>query len=340
MNTFPSNPGAYRLEFEIKAEGAVSGLRLPHLLVVGAKSGPETAITAGQHGREAAGMLAAATAFRDLDPAGVNGRVHVFPSLNPIALRLGVQDYPTESNRYRKAVHADECNLDRLWGREDALDPLLPAITRQLWEGCLAGCDHLLDLHCWSEFFCPMAWACERDKALLTATGFPFITVRNNQPTHCFHTLRDQAWSVEKPVVVLELGGQNVVRAESLALGKRTLRNFLIACGHLDEAPQPAARQVELQEGGRTSTLEAPANGLWHPLRGIGEIVAAGDVLGEILCLETFETLAEVTAEIPGLLLFNGPAIWGEDQRERQLIYRGQRLVKIQEVAGGANMEF
>lgn len=205
MSTVPDPPGSYRCHLAIEAPGAISGLRLPHLQLVGAHDGPVTAITAGQHGREVVAVMAAALAFDRLQPEQVRGRIHVFPAVHPLALRLRSQDYPVESSRYRKMTFTAETNLDRMWGRESAIDPLLPAITSQLWDNCLAHCDHLLDLHAWSEYFCPMAWAHERDAALLHGTGYPYRTLRQDNPGPSLHTLREHAWSVRKPVVVVEL---------------------------------------------------------------------------------------------------------------------------------------
>ncbi len=330
----PSAPGAYRLTLEIPSAGTITGVRLPHLLIVGAQPGPGTAITAGQHGREVAGPLSVALAFRALDPAQVRGVVHFFPALHPIALRLRQQDYPVEAGRYRKLAFGEEFNLDRLWGAggAGAAEPLLSATTARVWEACLSGCAQLLDLHCWSEYFCPMAWAHERDAALLAATGFPWLTLRRESGGPSLHTLREKAWSEGKPIVVAELPGQNVAHPEATALGVRTIRNFLIACGQLDEPPQRPAQQVELREGGERVSVEAPATGLWHPALERGERVEAGDLLGEILGLETFEPVAKVFSSIPGLLLFNGPPIWGEDHREHQLIDAGQPLARVQRI--------
>ncbi len=324
-----NRPEKHRTAFEVSSEGAVALLRLPRLTVVGREHGPVTAIVAGQHGREVVGMAAAAAMFETLDPHSVLGRVEIFPALNPLALKILQQDFPTEASRYRKLGVSLEGNLDRLWGATESLDPILAATTRQLWDGVLSHCDFLLDLHCWSDWFCPMAWAHRRDEAILRATGFPFITRRTDGGGASLGTLRERAWSTQKPVVVIELTGQNVIRAESLALGKRTLRNFLIATGNLDEEADLSGAQVELDEGAAEQVIHLGASGLWIPERRCGDSVKPGDLLGQIISLDTFEPLWEARAEISGLLFFNGPPIWGEDHREHQVAFSGQKIAVI-----------
>jgi len=327
-----SAPGATRSCLEVHASGVIGTLRLPQLTVVGTHPGPVSAVVAGQHGRETAGTLAAALAFRELDPQLVRGTIHFFPTINPLALRIRQQDYPVESGRFRKLDIRAETNLDRLWGAEQAVDPLLPAITSQLWNQCLVECDQLLDLHGWSEFFCPMAWAHERDAELLRGTGFPYLTLRRDNPQLSLHTLREMAWSVTKPIVVVELPGQNVVRPGAIELGRQTVRGFLNAAGHLQSPTRTNRSPIELNEGGAQWSGTAPVTGLWNPLPAVGDVVREGDVLGELLCLETFEVLAELRAKQSGLLLFNGPALWGEDHREHQVIFAGQKLARVQEI--------
>lgn len=333
MNSYSNQPGAYQRSFTIEAPGAIGALRLPHLILVGEKPGPCTAVTAGQHGREVTGMLAAGLVFRELDPAEFHGVLHVFPNLNPIATLLRQQDYPLEAARYRKLTLETETNLDRLWGNpKPAIDPLLPAIAEQVWEGCLAHCDQFLDLHGWSEFFCPLAWAHERDSDLLAQTGYPWLVVRGDGEGASLHTLREKVWSVGKPVVVVELGGQNTVSRSALNLGQRTIRNFLTACGHWRRKTELPERQFVLRKEAPEETHHAKTRGLWHPCHPIGEPVGEGDLLGEIFSLETFQPVEEIRAGFAGLVLANGPVVWGEDHREHQVVFPGQRLARIQQV--------
>jgi uncharacterized protein len=330
-SAFP--PGRHRRSFRIDSPGAIAALRLPHLVLAGARPGPVSAVTAGQHGRELAGSLVSALLFRQLDPADVLGTVHFLPVLNPLAIRTRRQDFPCEEARYRKLLHTAQFNLDRLWGGGDAMEPVLSRITSTLWQGVLGGCSAILDLHSWSEIFCSMAWAHERDSGLLSATGFPFQTLRSLEADPPLYTLRERAWSEEIPIVVVELPGQNVVRPEARELGLRVVRNFLIARGHLEGIPEIPSVPVLLRDTGARCDVEAPAAGLWSPGPSAGDFVYGGNLLGEVLSLDSLEVLAEVRAPRDGLLFFNGPPFWGEDHRESQLVMAGQPLARILEIA-------
>jgi predicted deacylase len=336
MNSpFPNiSPGRHRLDFFVETDcGAVRRMALPHLVLAGGQSGPQIAVTAGQHGREVAGILATASVFNALDPSLVCGTIHFFPTLNPLALAIGRQDFPAEESRYRKLTIDVESNLDRLWGGgRQATDPILSATTRAVWDGCLEGCDAILDLHAWSRFFCPMAWAHERDAALIEATGFPWIRLRTDRPEGSLHTLRERAWASRKPVVVVELPGQNSASREAMELGCRTIRNFLAATGSLRESPVLPAGRILLRGGESDTRIFSDAMGLWSPAVRAGCILSAGDVLGEVLGCSTFEAVRKVVAPHAGLLGFNGPFLSGEDAQERQLVYPGEKLAVLHRI--------
>jgi len=327
-------PGRHRLDFFLEAgTGAVRRMALPHLVLAGGKPGPHVAVTAGQHGREVAGILAAASVFNALDPALVHGTIHFFPTLNPLALAIGRQDFPFEESRYRKLTIDVESNLDRLWGGgKPPADPILAATTQAVWDGCLGGCGAILDLHAWSRFFCPMAWAHERDAALIEATGFPWIRLRGDRPEGSLHTLRERAWAGGKPVVVVELPGQNSASREALELGCRTIRNFLAATGNLRETPVPPSGRIVLRGCGPDTRVFSDAMGLWSPAARAGCIVSEGDLLGEVLGCSTFEAVRKVVAPHAGLLGFNGPFLSGEDAQERQLVYPGETLAVLHRI--------
>jgi predicted deacylase len=269
---------------------------------------------------------------RSMEIASVSGTIHMVPLVNPLAALIRRQDFPFEESRYRKLPHDRTANLDRLWGGGKEESPVLSAICKVLWEELLSSADAILDLHAWSEWFCPMAWAHERDQDLLYQSGFPFQVVRQSSSQPSLHTLREMAWAVNKPVLVAELPGQNTVRPASLDLGRGVIRNFLVSLGQF-----PAERRVELtrsplvwRDGFSRWEAVAPASGLWHSLVPAGTLVSKGDLLGEIFCVDRWLPLAELRAGISGLVLFNGPPIWGEDHRESQLLSSGQPLVRIQ----------
>ncbi len=332
MTTSFLPPGLHRQSRKIHSSGSVATLRLPHFVAVGARPGPTSAVVAGQHGREIAGMVAAAEAFQKLDSATLAGTVHFFPTTNPLALQTRRQDFPLEDSRYRKLPMTETANMDRLWGSGVALDPILSATTEQLWENPLRSCQQILDLHGWSSYFCPMAWAHERDETLLRQTGFPFVTVRRNQDGTSLGTLRERAWQIGMPIVVAELPGQNTVTPEALKLGVNTIRNFLIAAGHLDEPMVKPASQILIDADAADLYVELPVSGIWKAACQAGDLIQEGAPLGEVLSLENFEPIWTARAPQSGLVLFNGPPIWGEDHREHQIVYPGQRIATVKAI--------
>lgn len=131
-----SRPGTYRSALE--TERFAQGIRaqVPVLTVVGARPGPLAVIMAAQHGRELNGIAAIERVFESLRPADLVGTAVFLPVMNPVAVRMHAQDYPTEKPRYRPCGTTLNMNLNRCWRRGQGEPPPThaAAIADAVWE--------------------------------------------------------------------------------------------------------------------------------------------------------------------------------------------------------------
>lgn len=122
---------------EIDQLGFARGeLRIPVVLVNGARSGPALALIAGQHPGEYVGMRAAIEIARGLDPCCLAGSVVALPVLNPYGVRQKVP----------YICPFDGLNMNRLWPGFSG-GTVGQRTTHAIWEQLLRSADYVIDMH-------------------------------------------------------------------------------------------------------------------------------------------------------------------------------------------------
>lgn len=296
---------------------------IPRLTVTGAEPGPRAVFIAAQHGRELNGIAAIERVFRQLDPTVLRGELVCLPIMNPLGVRMGRQDYPSEEARYRRTT-APAYNINREWLDAD-LATYAGTVARAAWETCVKGADLLVDLHGWSGLSLSWVWGSRRDQEWVRAFGHPWHMLHEGRGSATAGMSEVAAYRAGIPVVIAELAPQNVVVPAAVAAGERGLINLLKHLGCLDGDLDLPATQYEFSADHTEQTILAPAECLVVPERRIGEIVAAGDPVLRLLSLDTLETIELVTADERALVYNLGGMNWGEDIRDRAVIYPGQR---------------
>src|SRR5205823_5047619 len=116
--------------------GVDAGMRIPVVLVAGAKPGPVLAIVSGAHGTEYASIIAVEKLIGLLDPQQISGTLILVPLVNQTSFE-------------QKVPHVnpiDGKSMNRFYpGKADGTqtERASLAITREVVEKC----DHLIDLH-------------------------------------------------------------------------------------------------------------------------------------------------------------------------------------------------
>ena len=317
------SPGKSRSVLEA-ARGA-QGVRaqVPVLTVSGARPGPTAVIMAGQHGRELNGIAAIEQVFESLDPARMKGTVVFLPVMNPVAIRMHQQDYPTEAGRYRPIGASLNMNMNRAWSREGMQEPTyISAVAETVWEKYLRHADFGMDLHGWSGLSLCLAWALRRDTDFLRAFGLPWHLVID-KAQHRGLT-EDAAGERRMPWITCELTPHNQVDPQSVAFGTCGIRNALRFHGMIAGRIERPAVQYEFAEKHVETLIRTPAEGLVVGDCRKGEWVRKGERVLRVLSLETLETVCEFRAPHDALVFNVGGTHWGEDIPESFVVYPGQ----------------
>ncbi len=317
------HPGKNRSLLE--AARAAQGVRaqIPVLTVTGAKAGPTAVIMAGQHGRELNGIAAIEQVFESLDPARLKGTVVFLPVMNPVAIRMHEQDFPTEAGRYRPIRASVNMNMNRAWSLEGMREPTyVSAVAEAVWETYLRQADFGMDLHGWSGLSLCLAWAHRRDVEYLRAFGLPWSLVID-QAQHRGLT-EDAAGERRMPWITCELTPHNQVVPESVAFGVRGILNALRFHGMLAGRLECPPVQYEFAEKHVETIICTPVEGLVVGDCRKGDWVKEGERVLRVLSLETLETVFEFRAPHDALVFNIGGTHWGEDIPESFVVFPGQ----------------
>jgi len=219
--------------------------------VTGRSSGPTVAILGGVHGDELEGVLAARRVARLLDPAGLAGVVRIAAPAHPAAWQAVTRSSPLDGQ-----------NLARVFPGADDGTPT-ERVAAFLTSRLIAGADLLIDLHSAGEGFdMPFLWqhpvlAPGRSLSAAAAHGVPSIYVEGHG------------------------GGQ--VRRRDLDCYVDGVLRVLHHLGMTAAAPAASASVVVRGDGDTDGGIVAAAGGYLVTAVEVGEQVAAGDPLGEIV---------------------------------------------------------
>ncbi len=296
---------------------------LPVLTVTGAHAGPLAVILACHHGRELNGIASIERVFARLDPDAVSGTVVFLPVLNPVGARIHGQDYPTEKMRYRKTGAGQIMDIHRAYGEESAASTYAAAIAEAVWEAYVRRAELCIDLHGWSGLSLCLAWALQRDVALLRAFGLPWHQVTQQLPeTGTTAEVIAQRHGI--PWITCELVPQNMICNESVGFGERGVLNALKYAGLLQGAPELPPVQYEFDDSHVETVIRTTAEGLVVSDFSKGDWLRQGQTALRVLSLDTLETAFAFQAPHDALLFNLGGTNWGEDIPESAVVFPGQ----------------
>ncbi len=309
-DALPPSPIVPSVDFE--ADGAQHGhLRLPWsrdesawgsllipVSVIGMGDGPTALFTGGNHGDEFEGPIALLNLARTLDPARMAGRVIILSGLNYPALSAGVRTSPIDGG-----------NMNRSFpGRPDGT--ITEKIADYVQRYLLPRADLVADIHSGGKTleFVPFA-ACHllddkaqeaRCRAARDAFGAPYSLAMRE--IDAVGMLDSAAEAMGKNFVTTELAGGGTTRPETLRIAERGFINLLIHMEILDGKPDTVPT-VHLAIPDDDCFAFAEHAGLIEPCAGLGDEVAAGDLLARVHDLaHTGSAPVEYRAPRAGLL--------------------------------------
>lgn len=287
-NLLPGQSGWKTLAFE-----AGSGLTacLDVFECVGQSSGPSVLVSAGVHGDEYEGPAAIVEATSWLSPLSLRGTVCMIPVANPFAFAAGTRTSP-----------ADGINLARVFpGKKDGTPT--ERLAHFLFREFAGKADYVIDLHSGGVEY-----------EFLPVAGF-YGHARFENPSFCAARAMGlpALWQLPETSGVLSReatrAGKVAIGAEYLGAGRlsgegvQAYVSGIRRCLELWQMLEPSDRSPAQEARIFTNDwLLAPATGLFHTRRKLGDRVTEGDEVAVIVGRRG-DTLARFIARNEGVVL-------------------------------------
>jgi predicted deacylase len=283
-----------RADIDLSAPGKASGfVRIPHsvqrsaygwipvpITCIQNGEGPSVLMMAGNHGDEWEGQIGLGNLIRSIEPADIQGRLVILPSVNFPAAMAGLRTSPI-----------DDGNLNRSFPG-DPQGTVTAQLAYWIEHVLLPGFDYSFDFHSGGSsltylpstliYRVPDAEQMRRALALVHAFGAPIGYVIQ-APASGGRSFT--AASLRQGVLSLatEVGGGGLVTPASLALMERGMRRLLVGTGLVRQPLAPLAERTRLTEvGGDDFYVYASEDGLFEPLVEIGAEVVPGQPAARI----------------------------------------------------------
>jgi predicted deacylase len=287
--------------------GSDSGLRIPVVVIHGARPGKVVAFVAGSHGTEYASIVAMQRFIPRIPARNLAGTVIVVPIINIASIE---QMTPHLNPVDRKSMNGNYPGDSSGTQTQRALF----AITRAVVDPAdvvvdLHGGDLDEDLRPYSYWFRGGNAAQDSaGKALALAFGLDHIIVTDVNPAAPARSLSTSALVKGKTVLVAEAGRTGLVRDDEVGKLVTGSLNVLGALGMLDRKPVPMTTVVWLGGGSR---IAADSAGMFYAAVPRDTRVKKGDLLGHTTDYWGRNT-GEVRSSIDGVVTFirGVPSMW------------------------------
>ncbi|MEZ5668923.1 MAG: N(2)-acetyl-L-2,4-diaminobutanoate deacetylase DoeB [Alphaproteobacteria bacterium] len=275
------------------------GMIMIPVAVVRNGPGPTALLSGGNHGDEYEGPAALFDLAHTLDPGAVSGRVIIVPAMNYPAFKAA-----------RRTSPIDGGNMNRSFpGRPDGT--VTQKIADYFQRALLPMADLVLDIHSGGrtlEFVSFAATHALDDKtqegralAAVDAFNAPFSARMLELDSVGMYDTAAEAMG--KVFVTTELGGGGTLRAETVGIAKRGIRNVLIHIGLLEGQPTRApSRWLDMPSD--DCFVASVNDGLVEPLVDLGTAVHAGTPIAQVHRIDRTGSPPEVyRARIDGIVV-------------------------------------
>jgi predicted deacylase len=249
----------------------LTGVEIPVVDVEGEAPGPHAAVIAGVHGCEYSSIAGARRFVRELDPGELRGRLTVAAIVNPASF----------------------------WERTPFVSPADGKNLNRCFPVDLHGGDMVEALEPFSLFDASPVE--ERARTLAVAFGLPYVTRVERGTSPVGGTTSAAAADAGIPAVIAEVGGRGLLEPDAVDAHVVGIGNVLRTLGMLPGSPAGPSRPQHLVE--RFVWLRSTHAGWWQPVVRAGDLVAAGDPLGDVEDLFG-DRLERIEAPEDGVVLF------------------------------------
>jgi len=272
------------------------------IIVIQGGEGPTALLFGGNHGDEYEGPVTLMTMARNLSAEDVQGRIIIVPMLNRPAVAAGTRLSPL-----------DGVNMNRAFpGKAD--DSITGMIAHYVSSTLLPLADLVVDIHSGgsSMHFLPSvnmhqvkdAEQMQQMLAAGQAWGAPYVFIYEDVAgSGLLPTLAEQ---MGKVTLGTEIGSKAQFGVETLGIASRGVNNVLrwlgVLAGDLEGTADCTPQLVAADD--LRDYVMAPASGIHEPLVELGEMISAGDAIGQIHDIEHPEQQPRVvTALTDGMLM-------------------------------------
>ena len=298
-------------------------LRLPLWIAEGGP-GKNVFLCAAQHGRELHGTAALSEVFSELSGIPLTGTVVMMPLLNPLGVRMRIQDFPSEEARISNQMHyGPACDMNYLWTPGGMPGSVQSALTALIYERHVKSADAVLDIHGWNGG--AAAWSSEACLETLLKLGLRMVSIAESDPGG---TLVQRAREDGTAAFTVEIEQQNRIVPSGHRLACRIVRNFLKAYGVIPGSPELPREQFVRRASGDLF-LEAPVTGLAVPLFEAQEVVPAGVEYLRILSVETGEVLWKYVTEEEYFSVYSGTFQTGPGSEATSIVEKGMPIAHL-----------
>ena len=300
VGTADARPGQRADGFLEVPAGVDAGMKIPVVVVNGAKAGPVLALVAGSHGTEYASVIALERVITTLDPGQLTGTVVILPLVNQASFE-------------QKVPHlnpADGKNMNRFFpGKADGTqtERASQVITKEVIDRST----YVIDYHGGDldESLVPYTyWGptghADQDrvsKEMALAFGLNRIIIWRERPTDPAATrYLDNTASVHgKPSIVVEAGHAGTTEMEDVGLLFNGTISVMRTLKMLAGDPLPIENPVWLE---KTVDVNSERTGIFYPLVLRGGYVEAGMKVGYVT--DAFgKTIYVARAPVAGIIL-------------------------------------
>ena len=243
--------------------------------------GPSVLFTAGNHGDEYEGQIGLCKLVRSLEPGMIRGRVIIVTAINLPAALAGTRVSPLDNVNFNRAFPGDP-NGTPTYAIAHYVDSVLfPMVS--LYGDFHSGGSSL-------DYIPFVSMRVSGDETLdakamsaLKAFGAPVSMVW----AHTLDAGFAQTAALRRGLVSLggEFGGGGSVSLAGVRMIERGIRNVLIHAGCMDPAAakgEPPIPTRILEVRNREYFVLAPDAGLFEPVVGLGDVVQAGQLCGQV----------------------------------------------------------
>jgi predicted deacylase len=162
--------------------------------------------------------------------------------------------------------------------------------------------------------------------ALAKAWGGPLVDLQDEQSYAPGMLFLEAPRLLGKAAILVEMSPGRDVVPEMLEHNVRGVWNVMTLLKMLPGRPRPPARQVVVRRSDPVTVFAAKREGYLTTYRQVGELVAKGELLGEIRDLQTFRVLQTIRAPFAGTCPSIGPG------SELRLVKLGEEVATFKRV--------